>query len=287
MAQKVQTLSFGPGTSLLNDIVQFNAFNPALGTLTGIVITLEYDYTPPVQTTLKLYPESVTLMAGAKQNITPALWDASGNLITGTYTWSIVSGPGSVDPNGVFTAGTSSGQTIVKATDQSGTSAMCTLVTDPTLMPDISLLAGNLRVVVNAYNNKVTILSITAGGVVYVLVAVTSQSQDGTVVFQKTATFTLDQLQQITLLAQAGGIISFTNNSPVPATAFAGTGAANLQSGSGNDYLQAGLGISNTLRGGGGDNVLVGGPGTNNLYGGPGNNTLIPGSGPNFLYPNG
>jgi subtilisin family serine protease len=59
--------------------------------------------------TITVTPNPVTLANGAQQQFTATGRDASGNVVPITPTWSVVAGGGTIDGNGLFTAGTVAG----------------------------------------------------------------------------------------------------------------------------------------------------------------------------------
>ncbi len=83
-----------------------------------------------------LSPSTDTLGVNTKQQFTAAGMDASGNAVAITPTWSVVAGGGTVDANGLFTAGATAGTytSTLKAT--SGTlSATATIVVTAGVVP--------------------------------------------------------------------------------------------------------------------------------------------------------
>lgn len=286
MSQTTQTLSFGPSTTLSQDITSFAPFDSSLGTLTGKVITVQYNYTPP-QGSLTLYPASATIGPGVKQMLTPALRDSSGNIIPSTYTWRVLSGAGTVDASGVFTAPAAADASVVQVT--SGTfTATATITTSTTLpQPGITFSNGLLTLQGSTYNDGASVRPTTINGTTYALVQFLALDDQGATKLNQTQYILLSNLTSIVFNGQSGKTENFGNYTAVPCVAYGGMGDTNLRGGSGNDFLYAGIGASNTLTGYIGNDLLVGGKGNNWLYGGSGTNVLIPGAGPgqNNLFP--
>ena len=69
MSSSYQNLTFGPATTLQQDIASFAPFDPALGTLTLVTINVQYDYTPAiVLTSVVISPGAVTMAANIGQH---------------------------------------------------------------------------------------------------------------------------------------------------------------------------------------------------------------------------
>jgi hypothetical protein len=245
----------------------------------------------PVLTSLVLYPGTVTVAPGAPQVFTPAALDQFGNLMSTppAYTFSVLSGSGTINSSGVYTAPASGSATI--QVSAGGLTATASVTVDSAFTSGIFFdsSTGILTIKTNAYTNNMVVQVVTLNSVQWLSVTFSSSDQLGHPVLSLSQQFALSQVSYIYFYGQAAFNINFTNTSPVACTAFGGTGTNSLQGGSGNDWLYAGASApsySNSLKGLGGDDTLVGGTGTNYLYGGTGNNTLIPGFGTNFLYPN-
>ncbi len=97
---------------------------------------------PPPLATITVTPNPDTTQVGATQQFTAVGRDANGNMSTFTPVWSVVSGGGSIDSTGRFTAGSAAGTftNTVKATSGtiSGTATVTILATVPP--PSASLI---------------------------------------------------------------------------------------------------------------------------------------------------
>lgn len=79
---------------------------------------------PPPQTNppLTIYPKSITLPAGSGQSYT-----FSGQGGTPPYQYAVLSGPGSISPSGIYTAGSTSGRATIQVTDHQGATVTATV----------------------------------------------------------------------------------------------------------------------------------------------------------------
>lgn len=97
----------------------------------------------------------------------------------------------------------------------------------------------------------------------------------------QTRSFNTAAVKSIVFTGLAGDD-SFSNSTPIPASATGGTGNDSLYGGSGNDTLVGGDG-ADQVAGGSGDDRLEGDAGADALFGGEGNDTLAGGDGGNYL----
>jgi Ca2+-binding RTX toxin-like protein len=237
-------------------------------------------------------------MADAKQCIVPQLKDVNGvpivgtlyngNVINGpTFTWSILSGPGSISNQGVFSAPSTSGVTQIQVSS-GGVSATATITTDATKVPGIfSDTDGNITVYINAFTSTVSMQYTTLNGIVYVTVSVSCLNSAGQNVLSQSQTFVEAKAKRIFVYGQAGASMTCVNSTRVPCTIYGGNGTNSLYGGSGQDYIQAGAGDStktNYLRAfSGGFEILVGGTASNYFYGQGADDTIVYGMGPNYI----
>jgi hypothetical protein len=137
----------------------------------------------------------------------------------------------------------------------------------------------------NAYSNDVTI---SPYGATQVEITLNANTSSGGVVLAQSLFFSLSQVTYIYFYGQLGFDTTFTNNTSISCTAYAGTGYNSMQGGSGTNYLYAGAslpGYTNQIHGGLGNDILVGGTGTNYLYAANVRTTLIAGEGTTYFYP--
>ncbi len=107
------------------------ALGVLLLTLAGGIVGCRTLNGPCNAPTLTVTPASVTLAAGQTQQFTATLRDASGNIVGGTITWSVVSGGGSINSAGLFTAGSAAGtftRTVRAVSDSTSASATVVVV---------------------------------------------------------------------------------------------------------------------------------------------------------------
>ncbi|MFC1552875.1 beta strand repeat-containing protein, partial [Candidatus Latescibacterota bacterium] len=120
--------------------------DPGVGTVTAsaVGLTRTADITVTVDPTLTLTPTTVSLRAGLTQQFTALATDENGD--PATVTWAVTNNIGTVDSNGLFTAGTDPGAGTVTASAEGLTrTANITVTVDPvlTLTPtEVSLRAG-------------------------------------------------------------------------------------------------------------------------------------------------
>jgi hypothetical protein len=102
---------------------------------------------PRTLATITLTPENPTIAAGGTQQFTAVGKDASGNVIAISPTWSVASGGGTIDENGLFTAGSTAGAftNTVTATSGSVTATASVTVTSstPSVVGDYALQLMN------------------------------------------------------------------------------------------------------------------------------------------------
>ena len=98
---------------------------------------------PHTLATITVTPASPTLTAGNTQQFTAVGKDANGNDVSITPTWSVEAGGGTIDNNGMFTAGSTAGTftNTVKATSGgvSGTATVTVTGGTPSVVGDFNL----------------------------------------------------------------------------------------------------------------------------------------------------
>jgi len=98
---------------------------------------------PHTLATITVTPASPTLTAGNTQQFTAVGKDADGNNVSITPTWSVEAGGGTIDANGMFTAGSTAGTftNTVKATSGgvSGTASVTVTAAAPSVVGDFNL----------------------------------------------------------------------------------------------------------------------------------------------------
>jgi hypothetical protein len=105
-----------PGTSISNATVRVT---DSLGNLSDSLVT--------VQPAVSISPSTFTMMTNGTKS-----FQANGG--SGTYTWSMVSGQGSIDAStGVFTAASTNGTTVIRATDSLNNTTTATITVNSTL----------------------------------------------------------------------------------------------------------------------------------------------------------
>jgi hypothetical protein len=98
---------------------------------------------PHTLATITVTPANPTLTAGNTQQFTAVGKDADGNDVSITPTWSVEAGGGTIDNNGMFTAGSTAGTftSTVKATSGgvSGTATVTVTAGSPSVVGDYTL----------------------------------------------------------------------------------------------------------------------------------------------------
>jgi subtilisin family serine protease len=94
--------------------------NTVTATSGGVAGTATVTVTAGPLASLVVTPNPANVTAGAQQQFTAAGSDAFGNVVAVTPTWSVVAGGGSIDGNGLFTAGTAPGTYTNTVTASSG-----------------------------------------------------------------------------------------------------------------------------------------------------------------------
>ena len=97
---------------------------------------------PHTLATITVTPASPTLTAGNTQQFTAVGKDANGNVVSITPTWSVSGGAGTIDSNGMFTAGSTAGTFANAITATSGSVSGSTSVTvsaAPSVVGDYAL----------------------------------------------------------------------------------------------------------------------------------------------------
>ena len=128
----IGTILGGAGITLTRGTFDGNVYAKADVTITGTAITGNTNNggeEQPVLATITVTPNSDTLDAGATQQYAAVGQDANGNIVAIAPTWSIVANGGSIDSNGLFTAGAVAGTftNTVQASD-GGISGFATVV---------------------------------------------------------------------------------------------------------------------------------------------------------------
>jgi hypothetical protein len=134
------TWSVAAGGGTIDDNGLFTA-GSTLGTFTNTVTaksgsitgTASVEVTSSALATIAITPANPTLAAGATQQFTAVGKDANGNVVPISPTWSVASGGGTIDENGLFTAGSTAGAftNTVTATSGSVTATASVTVTSP------------------------------------------------------------------------------------------------------------------------------------------------------------
>ena len=100
---------------------------------------------PHTLATITVTPANPTLTAGNTQQFTAVGKDASGNVVSITPTWSVSGGAGTIDGNGMFTAGSTAGTftDAVTATSGSvsGSASVTVTAATPSVVGDYALLS--------------------------------------------------------------------------------------------------------------------------------------------------
>lgn len=99
---------------------------------------------PRTLATITISPAGPSVVAGGTQQFTAVGKDASGNVVSISPTWSASAGAGSIDANGMFTAGSTAGTFINAITATSGgvsgsTSVTVTVTAPPSVVGDYAL----------------------------------------------------------------------------------------------------------------------------------------------------
>ncbi|MDQ2768215.1 MAG: hypothetical protein M3Y30_13795 [Gemmatimonadota bacterium] len=92
---------------------------------------------PHALATITVTPANPTLMAGSTQQFTAVGTDASGNVVAITPTWGLSGGAGTIDGNGMFTAGATTGTFTRAITATSGGVSGSTSVTITAAAPSV------------------------------------------------------------------------------------------------------------------------------------------------------
>lgn len=130
---------------------------------------------------------------------------------------------------------------------------------DQRLLPSVTLLGGQLRIVETDFNDRVEVREQTFSGVPWVKVT------------EQTTKF-VNSPYQVTLPQ----VTSWYQKSQVASLYIEGLG--------GNDSLANHTSIRSTIKGGDGNDVMLGGSGTDYLYGGYGNDKIFARAGYDYLY---
>jgi hypothetical protein len=108
-----------------------NTVRASVGTIAG---TATVNVTAGPLATITVTPNPQTLQTGATQQYTAVGRDAGGNVLTISPAWSVANGGGTIDPTGLFTAGTTTGTFANTVTATSGTiSGTATVTVIPVL----------------------------------------------------------------------------------------------------------------------------------------------------------
>jgi hypothetical protein len=98
---------------------------------------------PRTLATITVTPANPTVAAGGTQQFTAVGKDASGNVVAISPTWSVASGGGTIDNNGLFTAGSTAGtftNTITaKSGSITGTASVVVSASAPSVVGDYTL----------------------------------------------------------------------------------------------------------------------------------------------------
>jgi hypothetical protein len=92
---------------------------------------------PHTLATITVTPAGPTLTAGSTQQFTAVGKDANGNVVSITPTWSVSGGAGTIDSNGMFTAGSTAGTFANAITATSGSVSGSTAVTITGAAPSV------------------------------------------------------------------------------------------------------------------------------------------------------
>jgi len=92
---------------------------------------------PRTLATITVTPASPTLTAGNTQQFTAVGKDANGNVVSFTPTWSVSGGAGTIDDNGMFTAGSTAGTFTNAVTATSGSITGSATVTVTAATPSV------------------------------------------------------------------------------------------------------------------------------------------------------
>lgn len=149
----------GAGITLTRGTFTGNVASKADVTITGTAITGNPNNSAqqPVLTTITVTPNSDTVAANATQQFTAVGQDASGNIVSIAPTWSIVANGGSIDNNGLFTAGAVAGtfSNTVRASD-GGISGFATVVVTVVAPPQPSHFAVLANAAVTCTDGNIT-----------------------------------------------------------------------------------------------------------------------------------
>src|SRR5262249_3321253 len=139
-----------------------------------------------ILTSLTLLPGSITLGPGQQQAFTPWAKDQFGKQMTVPYTFSIVSGGGTISNLGVYTAPATSGTATVRVTAGSLT-ATASITTDTTLTPGIFFdsTTGILTIRATGYSSQATVNVGTINGVQYAFVGLSCMDSLGNVILSQ------------------------------------------------------------------------------------------------------
>jgi hypothetical protein len=98
---------------------------------------------PRTLATITVTPANPTIAAGGTQQFTAVGKDASGNVVAISPTWSVAAGGGTIDNNGLFTAGSTAGTFTNTVTAKSGsitgTASVAVTTSAPSVVGDYTL----------------------------------------------------------------------------------------------------------------------------------------------------
>lgn len=280
------TFSLGTGTFAGSIAEDFSGFTLTMVSSSFSGFQSNGPAGPPIDS-LSIYPASVVLGPNNFQGFTPAGFNGSSQVLGLTYTWSVLSGGGSINANGVYTA-PPSGSAVVQVT--CGPFTVTANVTVSTAFAEginFDTGTGVLTLKGTSFNDGAGVTIQNINGTDFALVQFQAKDDANNIVLSQSQFILLSSITQINFYGQSGKTENFTNSTAIPSVAFGGQGECTFRGGSGVDEFYSGIGANNTLIGFGGNDTLVGGRGNNFIYGGSGSNLVIAGPGPgiNNLFP--
>ncbi len=157
-AAKSSTATFTKAGSYTFQVTIKDAGN--LTTTSNVTVTVNQTVT-----TVTVTPATVSVATNATQQFTAAVKDQFGTAISSpTVTWSIVTGGGSVNASGLYTAPATAGSASVKATSGSANGTAAVTITASNAAPTVATPAGASPSTVTGTTTALSVLGADDGG---------------------------------------------------------------------------------------------------------------------------